>query len=193
MIPLLFSSILALGIIFERVYTVYYLYKSIHRKQIEQILLFVKQSKTARAIETLQTLKSALTQFYLAILAEPDIDKKEQIAVSAGDNTLFYLTRRLSMLAVIGSVAPLMGLLGTVLGMIRVFSKIAHTGQAADISLLAAGIWEALITTAVGMIIAIPIMIIHYLISRQIQEYAHFMRHDGDRLIAIFAQKVRAA
>lgn len=59
-------------------------------------------------------------------------------------------------LELIGSLAPLLGLLGTVLGMISVFGQLASAGGQVDPSMLSGGIWEALLTTAVGLIVAVP-------------------------------------
>ncbi|MGR3541375.1 MAG: MotA/TolQ/ExbB proton channel family protein [Hasllibacter sp.] len=59
-------------------------------------------------------------------------------------------------LEVVATVAPLLGLLGTVLGMIAAFQALQESGAAADPSVLAGGIWEALLTTAAGMAVAIP-------------------------------------
>jgi biopolymer transport protein ExbB len=70
------------------------------------------------------------------------------------------LDKHLDTLAVIAAVAPLLGLLGTVTGMIRMFEAITRFGTG-DPKLLAAGISEALITTEVGLIIAIPLLLIH--------------------------------
>ena len=62
----------------------------------------------------------------------------------------------LRALEVIATVAPLLGLLGTVLGMIAAFQALQESGASADASILAGGIWEALLTTAAGMAVAIP-------------------------------------
>lgn len=62
----------------------------------------------------------------------------------------------LRALEVIATVAPLLGLLGTVLGMIAAFQALQESGTRADASVLAGGIWEALLTTAAGMAVAIP-------------------------------------
>ena len=70
------------------------------------------------------------------------------------------LERNLSMLSTIASISPLLGLLGTVVGMIKVFSNIDINGNA-NTDLLAAGISEALITTAFGLIIAVPAIIFY--------------------------------
>ena len=75
--------------------------------------------------------------------------------------------RFLSTLGTIASVTPLLGLLGTVTGNIRAFGVLGQVGSVADSSLLALGISEALLTTAAGLIIAIPvIMFYNYLVSK---------------------------
>lgn len=62
----------------------------------------------------------------------------------------------LRLLELIATIAPLLGLLGTVLGMISAFQALQEAGSRADPSMLAGGIWEALLTTAAGMAVAIP-------------------------------------
>ena len=74
----------------------------------------------------------------------------------AGETVLERLETRLSLLSVLARLAPLMGLLGTILGMITTFSRIAEARSGVDMSLLAGGIWQALLTTAAGLCIAIP-------------------------------------
>ena len=76
----------------------------------------------------------------------------------AGDAEIGALESQLRGLEVIGSLAPLLGLLGTVLGMIRAFMRLEEAGARVDPSLLSGGIWEALLTTAVGITVAIPAM-----------------------------------
>ena len=78
------------------------------------------------------------------------------------------LDARLPLLGVIVRAAPLMGLLGTVLGMINTFSRLAATQGGVDLMVLAEGIWQALLTTAAGLIIAIPVLLVQYwFISRK--------------------------
>ena len=73
----------------------------------------------------------------------------------AGEQILDQLERRLGLLGAIARLAPLMGLLGTVSGMISIFSRIAHASSGVDMSMLADGIWQALLNTASGLCIAI--------------------------------------
>jgi biopolymer transport protein ExbB len=77
------------------------------------------------------------------------------------------LEEKLNLLATIAQIAPLMGLLGTVLGFIKVFRVMQTEGLYANASLLSGGIWEALICTALGLAIAIPCYAgYNYLVSR---------------------------
>ncbi len=78
-----------------------------------------------------------------------------------GAEVIDRMERRIGILQVIGGVAPLIGLLGTILGMMDSFERIAATGGQADISELAGGIWTAMITTAFGLAAAIPAHLAH--------------------------------
>jgi biopolymer transport protein ExbB len=74
------------------------------------------------------------------------------------------LRRHFRPLEVIGNTAPLLGLLGTVIGMIAAFSQLEAAGSQVDPSVLSGGIWEALLTTAVGLVVAIPaVALLNYL------------------------------
>ncbi|MDE0838650.1 MAG: MotA/TolQ/ExbB proton channel family protein, partial [Kiritimatiellae bacterium] len=82
--------------------------------------------------------------------------------------TLPTLDRHLGMLAVLGGVSPLLGLLGTVTGMMYTFERVALFGTG-DAKLLSGGISEALVTTEVGLIIAVPILIVHAMLTRRVR------------------------
>jgi biopolymer transport protein ExbB len=80
-------------------------------------------------------------------------------------------------------LAPLLGLLGTVLGIIEVFQGLAVDAAGADAGSLAGGIWEALLTTAVGLCVAIPFALVHALLENRIER---FHRRTEDRLARLF-------
>lgn len=84
-----------------------------------------------------------------------DAAKREEIGIRAA-RELATLRAGLRPLDLIAAIAPLVGLLGTVLGMIAAFQALQDSGAQADPSILAGGIWEALLTTAAGMAVAIP-------------------------------------
>lgn len=85
----------------------------------------------------------------------PDDGLREEVT-RAGDVELAGLEGHLRGLDVIATLAPLLGLLGTVLGMIRAFMQLEQAGSRVDPGMLSGGIWEALLTTAVGLAVAIP-------------------------------------
>lgn len=86
-------------------------------------------------------------------------------------------------LEVIAYLSPLLGLLGTVIGMIRAFRELEAAGSRIDPSLLSGGIWEALLTTAAGLIVAIPAVILLQWFDRNIERIGHRMRDAATRLL----------
>lgn len=118
----------------------------------------------------------------------------DQHISEAGDREVFKMRRFLRGLAVIGSIAPLLGLLGTVFGMITAFQTVAASGEAlGKTELLAAGIYEALITTAAGLLLAIPVLICHHAFSAHIESLAAEMDHLAAEFIEQHADgRVRA-
>lgn len=87
-------------------------------------------------------------------------------------------------LEVIASLAPLLGLFGTVLGMITAFRQLEQAGSQVDPSILSGGIWEALLTTAVGLAVAIPAVAMVAWIERRIDRTAHEMEDLAARIFA---------
>jgi len=111
-----------------------------------------------------------------------DITKEaiEQAAAKA----VHEMERFLNALGTIAAVAPLMGLLGTVLGMISVFNEIMAQGTG-NAGILAGGISEALVTTAAGMMIAIPALICYRVLQRRIDEIVVFMEQEAVKLVDV--------
>ena len=92
-----------------------------------------------------------------------------------GNEELEQLQSYLRPLEVIGSVSPLLGLLGTVIGMILAFQGIEAAGNQVDPSALSGGIWQALLTTAIGLSISIPILFAHNWFERRLERLRHAM------------------
>lgn len=83
------------------------------------------------------------------------------------------LRSQLRTLEVIGQIAPLLGLFGTVLGMIEAFRRMEEAGSRVDPSVLSGGIWQALLTTGVGLAVAIPTVLLHQWLERRSDAHAH--------------------
>lgn len=101
-------------------------------------------------------------------LGEPAEAVRRQVE-EAGQREVFRLRKFLRTLAVMASIAPMLGLLGTVTGMITCFQTVAASAEALGrTELLARGIYEAMITTAAGLIVAIPLILAHHAISAKV-------------------------
>ncbi len=137
---------------------------------------------------------SALGQILAAGLANVHLDReavKESIE-DAGRHVVHELERYLNTLGTIASISPLLGLLGTVLGMIRVFFTLVHTGVG-DPAALAGGIAEALITTAAGLLVAIPALFLYRYLRGRVEELVVIMEAEAIKLIeAIYRPEASA-
>jgi biopolymer transport protein ExbB len=106
----------------------------------------------------------------------------------AADRELVNLERGLGMIGVLGKIAPLLGLLGTVTGMIDAFRKIQSVGGGpVDQTVLAGGIWQALLTTAAGLSVAIPVYIAHSLLEGRVRSHADDFERVGSDILEMAA------
>ncbi len=105
---------------------------------------------------------------------EKKLDEKEVSLIGAG--ALKVLEKGVGSLSLIAAITPLLGLTGTVLGMIASFRVIAAQGSVLRVEMLANGIWEALITTAAGLLVAIPVEIAYYYLEGRLDEIAIGMK-----------------
>ena len=94
-------------------------------------------------------------------------ERVREAVEEAGLTEVPHLEEKLNLLATIAQIAPLLGLLGTIIGFIRIFMKLQTDGLYANVNTLSAGIWEALICAAAGIAVAIPVHAgYNYLVSR---------------------------
>ena len=159
MAPIIICAIIAMGIILERFWTLRQK-RVIPEDLTSQVWGWVKNDQLdQRQIQTLYQ-GSALGQ----ILAAGLINRNRERAVlkdaieDTGRHVVHELERYLEMLGTVAAVTPLLGLLGTVIGMVKVFTAITTHGVG-NPTVLAGGIAEALITTAAGLTVAIPALI----------------------------------
>jgi biopolymer transport protein ExbB len=95
-------------------------------------------------------------------------EKRVRLIESAGIREIRIYENHMRGLEMVANISPLLGLLGTVTGMVKVFAGISQTGSGVDPALLAGGIWEALLTTVVGLAVAIPALAAHYILESRI-------------------------
>lgn len=117
----------------------------------------------------------------IAIIGQARSDLSERIVREEIERVAtIYLERMRSYLRgleVIGTLSPLLGLLGTVLGMIQAFQQLELAGSQVDPAVLSGGIWEALLTTAAGLLVAIPTLAMLNWFERIVQASAHGMEN----------------
>lgn len=101
-----------------------------------------------------------------------------------GNAEVTAMNRHIRVLELIAMISPLLGLLGTVLGMIQSFQELALAEGAANASLLAGGIWQALLTTAAGLLVAIPAAVAASLLSDKVDRAASAIESGLGQLLA---------
>lgn len=112
-------------------------------------------------------------------------DRLEQDLSWRGNAEVMAMGRWLRLLDIIAMISPLLGLLGTVLGMIRSFQDLALAEGAANASILAGGIWQALLTTAAGLIVAIPAAVASGLLAARVDRAAGTIEASVGRALAM--------
>ena len=154
MIPLLLISVIVLALIIDRSLTLIW-NPMPDKTQREKIFEAVRSGNNAQAAEILRE-TDWLKSYANALQREKKAALYEGYLTEAVTDIAAFLERRCALLATLGRVSPLLGLLGTIIGMIQTFAVVAQSRSGIDMELLADGIWQALITTATGLIIAIP-------------------------------------
>ncbi|SFB16854.1 MotA/TolQ/ExbB proton channel family protein [Azotobacter beijerinckii] len=185
MLPIILCSIVALAIIVERLWTLRpsritpahllgQVWRWIQDKQLNSDKL-----KELRA-------DSPLGQILAAGLANSKHGREvmKECIEEAAARVIHDLERYLNALGTIAGIAPLLGLLGTVLGMIEIFGSFMGSGMA-NASQLAGGIATALITTAAGLFVAIPALFFHRYLQRRVDELVIGMEQEAIKLVEV--------
>ena len=189
--PLLLCSVISLAIICERLW-------SLQRKRIipANMVKFVwewhkKKSLDAQRLDMLR--KSSPLGRVLAAGLNNMGQSREMMKESieeVGRHVAHDLERYLNTLGTIASISPLLGLLGTVVGMIKVFAVITAQGVG-DPAVLAEGISEALITTAVGLTVAIPSLMFYRYFRGRVDELVVTMEQEALKLVEVMHKSSR--
>ena len=183
--PLLLCSVLAVGIILERAWSLRQS-RIAPKKLVAQAWHWQKQGELNP--ERIRTMRegSALGRI-LAVGLTSDANEREvmkQNIEDVGRHVAHELGRFLNTLGTIASITPLLGLLGTVIGMIKVFSVITTQGIG-DPSVLAEGISEALVTTAAGLSVAIPTLMFYRYYRGKVEDLVLTMEQESMRLVDV--------
>jgi len=184
MYPIILCSIIALAIFLERLWV-------LRRKRIipsafiQSVEDNLRNRKLSEALFLCQNDDSSIAKIFLAGLknTERGIWMVKEAIEERGGREGIILEKHVGILSTIANLSPLLGLLGTVSGMIKTF-KVLSQG-ASNPSLLAGGIAEALITTAAGLVVAIPTLVCYRILKDKAESLIFEMEEDSIRLIEI--------
>jgi biopolymer transport protein ExbB len=179
MYPLLAFSVVAIAVILER--AVFYIAsRARSARAADEIAALYKEcgdwNTAARrfAEHNRRVYFLPVVTAYFDSLDEPPKIFEERLFARAKEIVMVN-ERLLPVLSSVASAAPLLGLFGTVLGMIEVFQRLAALGGRADVALLSGGIWVALLTTAFGLLVALPSLLAHNYFSRIVSGRSDFL------------------
>ena len=185
MLPIILCSIAAAGIIAERLWTLRPS-RITPPNLLGQVWKWIKEKKLNN--QKLKELRanSPLGQILAAGLANSKHGREimKECIQEAAARVVHDLERYLNALGTIAGIAPLLGLLGTVLGMIEIFSSFMGSGMA-NAGLLASGISKALITTAAGLMVGIPAVFFHRFLQRRVDDLVVGMEQEAIKLVEV--------
>ncbi|ETX11708.1 biopolymer transporter ExbB [Marinomonas ushuaiensis DSM 15871] len=191
--PLMACSILTLAIILERFWTLRKASVAPKGLQADVMKRLRDDRMTIEYIRSMQT-RAGLGSIFAAGLLNSKHGRsamKESVQ-EAASHVIHELERFMNTLGTVAAISPLLGLLGTVVGMIKVFAVLMESG-AGNTALLAGGISEALLTTAAGLGVAIPALIFHRFFSRRIDELVVTMEQQSTKLVdALYGEREKS-
>lgn len=188
--PILFCSIISLAIILERLY-------HFHRIRINipeffsSIRGLLQKKKVEEALDLCRKTPAPIGRILACGIQNhrEDAVVQEKAISRVGSWEVRGLEKHIRGLATIGNITPLLGFLGTVTGMIKAFIKIQELGGRVDASVLAGGIWEALLTTVAGLIVAIPTLVAYHYFESKIDNMSCWMKEVASELLEFLGTK----
>lgn len=178
MIPIGASSIIGLALFLERLWSLQRT-KILPARFLEIVSRLLQERRYAEAEALCMQHNNPMASILGAGIRYAGRDREliKEVMEETGRREIFFMERFSNVLGSISTITPLMGLLGTVVGLIQMFRRLVGGGEAAaqsmvDVSLLAGGIWQALITTAAGLSVAIPIFLAYRYVLSRVDRYA---------------------
>ncbi len=190
MAPLFACSFITLVFVFERAISLRR-GRVIPRPFVKRFMHQVREGKLDRdgALELCQESGSPISEVFASVVKKwgrPSVEL-EQTVIDTGDRVSGGLRRYIRLFNAVATISPLMGLLGTVFGMIRLFNAISTADAMGRTELLAAGISEALFTTAAGLLIAIPALVFYLLFVGRVERLLMDIDNLGQELVGLIS------
>jgi len=163
---------------------------------IDKVMVHVKRGELTDASQLLARERGPLARIMRVSIEsimnrDMTMKSRESEIARVGSGELRYLESHMRGLEMASAIGPLLGLLGTVIGMVETFSKLSESGSRVDPSMFAGGIWQALTTTVGGLLVAVPAMASYYLIDSIIERVRATMRDVTIQILALEDNYIR--
>lgn len=184
--PILLCSLVTVAVIVEK-------YVTLARSKVDpkQLMMKIRSSLSRNdvvsAVEACSRIKAPVSNILKSGVLNYKHGAqavKEAIEV-AGKEEIFFLEKRLSVLANMAGIAPMLGFLGTVTGMIAAFKTIESLGGNVNPSVLAGGIWEAMLTTAFGLLVGIPALYFYNYFVAKVKRFVFEIENSAEEFLAL--------
>jgi biopolymer transport protein ExbB len=189
---LIFSSILSIAVMLQKA-IFFYKNKIAWDSFLEMITTFINKNDIDAAIEYTQRISTPAARVLLSGLqnVEKGPEAVEEILIGKRISEKFRMENKLVILGTLGNNAPFIGLFGTVLGIIKAFHDLAITANP-NPSVVMAGVSEALVATAVGLLVAIPAVMAYNYFQRRVKEFSTQMEAASKILLVYMKSDVKA-
>ena len=189
MIPIIALSIIGLALILERIWALWKIRLDIPQFA-QEIFLHMERGHFQKALEQCEKVRHPIAEVFKLGILNRTLKREglEAMMEREGEEQIQYLEKYLGALIIIIGVEPMLGFLGTIVGLIQAFMSWEQLGSNITVSALASGIYQAMITTAGGLIVAIPYYVIYHLIVGKIKSHAQEMTYYGNELIDILVR-----
>jgi|OM-RGC.v1.015053894 biopolymer transport protein ExbB len=173
---LLFLSVVSLAVIIQKLITLR-LSKLIPKEDFKLLADFIRRGSLGDAVELCKRRKNLLTEVVHETFKHVALNPTRETFLSAFEvsarKKMMELERGMALLATVAAISPLLGLLGTVIGMVKIFGVLTAGGGAiGNPQQLSAGIAEALLTTIFGLVVAIPAVVMYNLFNKKLDKIA---------------------
>lgn len=193
MIPIILCSIVALAVVMERFYHLYRV-KINTKKFLDTIVDSIRRNKIKEALQICEQTPGPIPQILRVGILKHDRPREEirEAIEDAAQHEIPRLEQNLGILGTISHIAPLLGLLGTVTGLVRCFQIIQEKSSAMNPinpGDLAGGIWEALLTTVAGLMVAIPAIVVYNYFVHRVESFVNEMERSAGQLLDVLSNR----
>jgi biopolymer transport protein ExbB len=193
---ILAASILGVAVFLERLWSLQRP-RVLPRAFVDRIRAMVSKGKTSEALLLCEENRSSIAMLMAAALRAYGYGKnraeiKESVE-EVGNREVAHFDRNVEIVGTMASASPLLGLLGTVIGMIQVFKEFVEAYPAVRPDTFAGGIWQALITTAAGLVVAIPMLMAYKFLQGRNDRMIIEMEEDAMGIVDLLEDHQRAA